>query len=62
MLMRQRGSGNENEANEIRKLVKETVELTGKFNLSDYIWFCKNNSDLWDLEKGLRNFVMNLKP
>ncbi|KAH7512426.1 hypothetical protein FEM48_Zijuj12G0089600 [Ziziphus jujuba var. spinosa] len=33
---------NENEANLVRKLVKETAEITGKFNLSDYIELCKN--------------------
>ncbi|PON58138.1 Cytochrome P450, E-class, group I [Parasponia andersonii] len=42
MTMGQRCSESENEADEIRKLVTETAELTGKFNLSDYIWFCKN--------------------
>lgn len=42
MVMSQRCSGDENEAGGVRKLVQETAELTGKFNLSDYIWFCKN--------------------
>lgn len=42
MTMRQRCSDNEDEADEVRKLVQETAELTGKFNLSDFIWFCKN--------------------
>ena len=45
MTMSQRCSENENEADEVTKLVKATAELTGKFNLSDYIcknWFCKN--------------------
>lgn len=42
MVMNQRCSEKEGEANEVRKLVTETTELTGKFNLSDYIWFCKN--------------------
>ncbi|KDP24589.1 hypothetical protein JCGZ_25505 [Jatropha curcas] len=42
MLMSERCSNNEDEANEIRELVQEVAELTGKFNLSDYIWFCKN--------------------
>ncbi|PQM35081.1 cytochrome P450 93A3 [Prunus yedoensis var. nudiflora] len=42
MTMGQSCSANETEANEIRKLVKATSELSGKFNLSDFIWFCKN--------------------
>ncbi|EXC30900.1 Cytochrome P450 93A1 [Morus notabilis] len=42
MVMNQRCSEKDGEANEVRKLVTETAELTGKFNLSDYIWFCKN--------------------
>ncbi|KAM3732284.1 hypothetical protein ACB098_11G048400 [Castanea mollissima] len=42
MTMSQRCSENENEADEVTKLVKATAELTGKFNLSDYIWFCKH--------------------
>ncbi|KAI3471556.1 hypothetical protein Pfo_028206 [Paulownia fortunei] len=40
--MSERCSGGENEAGEVRKLVQATAELTGKFNISDYIWFCKN--------------------
>ncbi|XP_062119271.1 cytochrome P450 93A3-like [Humulus lupulus] len=42
MLMGKTCSENDNEAEEIRKLITETAELTGKFNLKDYIWFCKN--------------------
>lgn len=42
MIMRERCSGDENEAGVVRKLIQETVDLTGKFNLSDYVWFCKN--------------------
>ena len=42
MLMGLRCCENEDEADEIRKLVTETAELTGKFNFSDYIWFCKD--------------------
>ncbi|KAI3412223.1 uncharacterized protein J3R85_017595 [Psidium guajava] len=42
MTMNTRCSDNDDEASEVRKLVQETAELTGKFNLSDYIWFCKN--------------------
>ncbi|KAL8494117.1 hypothetical protein ACS0TY_025053 [Phlomoides rotata] len=42
MVMSQRCSGDEDEAGVVRKLIQETVDLTGKFNLSDYVWFCKN--------------------
>lgn len=42
MIMSERCSGDEDEAVAVRKLIQETAELTGKFNLSDYIWFCKN--------------------
>ncbi|XP_048142070.1 cytochrome P450 93A3-like [Rhodamnia argentea] len=42
MTMNTRCSDNDDEASEVRKMVQETAELTGKFNLSDYIWFCKN--------------------
>ncbi|KAJ6381010.1 hypothetical protein OIU77_029832 [Salix suchowensis] len=42
MTMNQRCSDNVDEADEVRKLVQDVAELTGKFNLSDFIWFCKN--------------------
>ncbi|KAJ6304127.1 hypothetical protein OIU77_017914 [Salix suchowensis] len=35
-------SDNDDEADGARNLVHEVAELTGKFNLSDFIWFCKN--------------------
>lgn len=53
MTMSQRCSDNENESGEVRKLVKEVAELTGKFNLSDFIWFCKN-IDLQGFRKRLK--------
>ncbi|KDP37368.1 hypothetical protein JCGZ_06822 [Jatropha curcas] len=40
--MSERCSDNEDEANEVRELVRDVFEVAGKFNLSDYIWFCKN--------------------
>ncbi|KAL0404961.1 UNVERIFIED_CONTAM: cytochrome [Sesamum radiatum] len=46
MVMSQRCSEDEKEALEVRRLVLEINELTGKFNLSDYIWFLKN----WDVQ------------
>ncbi|KAK3003731.1 hypothetical protein RJ639_019458, partial [Escallonia herrerae] len=42
MLMRERCSGKENETGDVRNLVKEVAEITGKFNISDFVWFCKN--------------------
>ncbi|KAJ6747405.1 CYTOCHROME P450 93A2 [Salix koriyanagi] len=42
MAMNQRCSDDVDEADDVRKLVQDIAELTGKFNLSDYIWFCKN--------------------
>ncbi|CAN0879733.1 Cytochrome P450 93A3 [Linum grandiflorum] len=29
------------EAEEVREVIRETAELTGKFNLADFVWFCK---------------------
>lgn len=46
MSMNQRCCENENEADGVRKLVKEIAEITGKFNLSDYIGLFKK----WDLQ------------
>ncbi|KAK9138436.1 hypothetical protein Sjap_009030 [Stephania japonica] len=40
--MNRRCSELDNDAVEIRELIEEVVELTGKFNLSDFIWLCKN--------------------
>ncbi|KAK1569042.1 hypothetical protein Q3G72_031963 [Acer saccharum] len=42
MTMGKRCSSNEEEADEVRKLVHDVAEITGKFNLADFIWFCKN--------------------
>lgn len=44
--MGRRSSGTDGEAEDVRKVVEEVAELTGKFNVSDYIGFCKN----WDLQ------------
>lgn len=40
--MSKRCSENEDDAGEVRKFVQETLQLARKFNLADYIWFCKN--------------------
>ncbi|KAF5474084.1 hypothetical protein F2P56_006017 [Juglans regia] len=53
MSMSERCSENEHEADDVAKLVKAIAELTGKFNLSDFIWFCKN-LDLQGLRKRLK--------
>jgi hypothetical protein len=37
---------NDSDEEDIRKMVQDSVELAGKFNLSDFIWFFKN----WDLQ------------
>lgn len=50
MTMSQKCSEDDNEAGEIRKLVKETTEIAGRFNLSEHIWFFKN-LDLQGFEK-----------
>lgn len=42
MIMRHRCSESEDDANEVREFMKEIVQLTGSFNLADFIWFCKN--------------------
>ncbi|KAK9026600.1 hypothetical protein V6N11_039435 [Hibiscus sabdariffa] len=54
MAMNQTCSDNEDEAEEVRKLVEATAELTGQFNLSDFIWFCKN-LDLQGMKKKLKH-------
>ncbi|XP_061346434.1 cytochrome P450 93A3-like [Gastrolobium bilobum] len=41
MTLSQRVSENDNETEEVRKLVADTAELLGKFNISDFIWFLK---------------------
>ncbi|KAK7336614.1 hypothetical protein VNO77_17160 [Canavalia gladiata] len=46
MIMSQTCCENDSEAEEIRKLVLDTAHLTGRFNVSDFIWFFKN----WDLQ------------
>ncbi|KAL8122470.1 cytochrome P450 93A3-like [Apium graveolens] len=51
MVMRKR-SESEEEAGEVRKLIKEVFETSGIFNLSDFIWFCKN-LDLQGVKKRL---------
>ena len=45
---------NDDEAENIRKLVADTAELAGRFNVSDYIWFCKN-LDFQGIKKRVKN-------
>ncbi|XP_047339075.1 cytochrome P450 93A3-like [Impatiens glandulifera] len=54
MVMSERCSEKEDEAGEVRKLVQEMAELTGKFNLSDFIWFLKK-VDLQGFGKRLKD-------
>jgi hypothetical protein len=42
----------------VTKLVKAMAELSGKFNLSDFIWFCKN-FDLQGFGKKLKKVCGN---
>lgn len=53
MTLGKRCAEEEEEAEGIRKLVKDVAELSGTFNVSDYIWFCKN-LDLQGLGKRLK--------
>lgn len=53
MMFGRRSGEGEEEAEKIRKLVKDVAELTGTFNVSDYVWFCKN-LDLQGLGRRLR--------
>ncbi|PON32863.1 Cytochrome P450, E-class, group I [Parasponia andersonii] len=41
MVMSKRYAKNDDEADEVMKVVNESAEILGKFNLSDFIWFCK---------------------
>ncbi|KAH9303111.1 hypothetical protein KI387_014694, partial [Taxus chinensis] len=54
MAMSTRCSGTDAEAVECRKLVKEVALLTGKFNLGDFIYVCKN-LDLQGYEKQMKD-------
>ncbi|KAI3760592.1 hypothetical protein L1987_50989 [Smallanthus sonchifolius] len=40
--MSKRCSEEEDASEDITKIIAETTEIAGKFNLSDHIWFCKN--------------------
>ncbi|XP_027353138.1 cytochrome P450 93A3-like [Abrus precatorius] len=53
MTLSQMSSENEDEVKEMRKLVADTAELVGKFNISDFIWFLKS-FDLQGFNKRLR--------
>lgn len=53
MSLSQMSSENENEDEEMRKLVADTAELVGKFNISDFIWFLKR-FDLQGFNKRLK--------
>jgi hypothetical protein len=61
MTTNQRCSDNDDEADEVRKLVHDVAELTGKFNLSDFIWFCKN-LDLQGFGKRLKEVHEKFDP
>ncbi|KAI3760597.1 hypothetical protein L1987_50994 [Smallanthus sonchifolius] len=42
LFMSKRCAEQEDELGDITKIITETAEIIGKFNLSDHIWFCKN--------------------
>nr|AGV40781.1 flavone synthase [Saussurea medusa] len=42
MMMSIRCSGTNSEADEAKNLVREVTQIFGEFNVSDFIWFCKN--------------------
>lgn len=42
MVMRKRCSEKDDDAEEVRNMIKEISDVLGAFNVSDYIWFCKN--------------------
>jgi len=46
MAMSKTCAENDNDVEDIRKMVQDGVELSGRFNLSDFIWFFKN----WDIQ------------
>lgn len=46
MIMSRSFCESDGEADAVRKLVQDTAHLTGKFNVSDFIWFFKN----WDVQ------------
>ena len=56
MIMSQTQSEHDGEAEEVRKLVQDTAHLTGKFNVSDFIWFLRN----WDLQ-GFRKRLKEIR-
>ncbi|KAK7378210.1 hypothetical protein VNO80_03648 [Phaseolus coccineus] len=56
MLMSQTCCEDDNEAEEVRKLVQDTVLLIGKFNVSDFVWFFKN----WDVQ-GFRKRLKEIR-
>ena len=42
MMVSKRCAHNDDEADEITEVVNDSAELVGRFNISDFIWFCKN--------------------
>ncbi|KAM4083175.1 hypothetical protein ACB094_08G036600 [Castanea mollissima] len=42
MMLSIKCSGSDNQAKETRSLVREVTKIFGEFNVSDFIWFCRN--------------------
>lgn len=53
MTLSQKTSDNDNQAEEMKKLVSDIAELMGKFNVSDFIWYLKP-FDLQGFNKRIR--------
>ena len=53
MAMSRSCSEDGDDTEDVRKMVKDTAELSGKFNVSDFIWFFKN-LDLQRMDKRLK--------
>ncbi|KAK7345108.1 hypothetical protein VNO77_15558 [Canavalia gladiata] len=56
MIMGRTCCENDGDIGEVRKMVEDTAELAGKFNLSDFIWFCRN-LDLQGIKKRLEGVM-----
>ncbi|XP_027365745.1 3,9-dihydroxypterocarpan 6A-monooxygenase-like [Abrus precatorius] len=47
---------NDSDAADVRKMVVDTVELAGKFNVSDFVWFCRS-LDLQGMKKRVEEIM-----
>ncbi|KAJ1377815.1 Cytochrome P450 [Sesbania bispinosa] len=61
MTMSRTCSENNSDVEDIRKMVTDTAELVGKFNVSDFIWFCKY-LDLQGMNRRLKEIQDRFDP